>query len=110
VFVTICKYRAKIGEEDAIVALHEDRENNRQLKAKGYLSGELLEVIDDRRTFIDIARFDSETSARSVMEDPEQISWQRRLASLMEMPPTFTNCQAVWHTSQGAPTHDIPRG
>ncbi len=97
-FVTICTYRAKPGEEDAIIALHEDRERNQHLKAKGYLSGELLEVIDDPRTFIDIARFDSETSAQLVLQDPEQISWQRRLASLTEIAPTCTNCQTVWQT------------
>ncbi len=97
-FVTICTYRAKAGEEDAIVALHEDRERNQALRAKGYLSGELFRDVDDPQLFIDIARFESETSAELVAQDPEQISWFRRLASLTELAPTPTHCHSVWQT------------
>ena len=41
-FVTVSMYRAKAGEEDAIIALHEDWQRTLQSKARGYLSGELL--------------------------------------------------------------------
>ncbi len=95
-FVTIHTYRAKVGEEDAIIALHEDQARNRALSAKGYLSGELFRDLYDPQVFIYIARFESEMSAQLAAQNPEQISWQRRLASLTEVAPTITNCERVW--------------
>ena len=106
-FVTISTYRAKTGEEDAIIALHENQERDQQLKAKGYLSGELLEVLDDPRSFIEIARFDSETSAQLILQDPEQVSWRRRLVSLTEDVSISTRCQCVWQTSNEAPVRGL---
>jgi hypothetical protein len=43
-FVTISSYRAKEGEEDAIIALYEDWERTLRSQAQGFLSGELLRV------------------------------------------------------------------
>jgi hypothetical protein len=39
VFVTVFTYRAKAGEEDAVVALHEDWQRTRRDKAPGLLPG-----------------------------------------------------------------------
>jgi hypothetical protein len=34
-FVTVSTYRAKAGEEDAIIALHEDWQRNQRPRARG---------------------------------------------------------------------------
>lgn len=95
-FVTVCTYRARAGEEDAIIALHEDWERNRRAKASGYASGELLIDVHDPQMFITIARFVSKVAARTVAEDPEQVAWHRRLASLAETEPTLTCYHSAW--------------
>src|SRR5437868_5169152 len=83
-FVTVSTYRAKVGEEDAIIALHEDWQRNMQPRVKGYLSGELLRKAEDLREFIAIMRFESRESARTLTNDPEHDAWYRRVVSLAE--------------------------
>ncbi len=55
-FVTVSTYRAKAGEEDAIIA-YEHWHQNQQAKTIGYLSVELLWNSKDPRQFIVIMRF-----------------------------------------------------
>jgi quinol monooxygenase YgiN len=98
-FIVVCTYRARAGEEDAIVALHEDWQRTLRSRATGYLSGELLNSVQDPRAFIAIARYEDETSARAIAADPEQIAWQRRLASLTEVEPTCAGHMCVWQIS-----------
>ena len=95
-FVTVYTYRARAGEEDAIIALHEDWQRNLRPKAEGYLSGELLHDIQNLRVFVAIARYESEAAAQAVAEDPEQIAWQRRLVSLAEAEPVCASYQSAW--------------
>lgn len=97
-FVTVSRYLAKIGEEDAIIALHEDWERNQQPKATGYLSGELLRNIRNSREFIAIMRFESQEFAQSLANDPEYKAWYIRLTSLAEGIPTLTECTCEWHS------------
>ncbi len=93
-FITVHIYRARAGEEDAIIALHEDWARN--YHPAGYVSGELLADIHDPRTFVDIARYESEAAARALANDPEHAAWCRRLVSLTEAEPAFTVCHNVW--------------
>jgi quinol monooxygenase YgiN len=95
-YITVWTYRARRGEEDAVVALHEDWEQRLRPRARGYLSGELLRDLDDPQGFIAIARYESEAAARASAEDPEQVTWRRRLASLAEGEPTLTTCRSTW--------------
>ena len=95
-FVVVCTYRARVGEEDAIVALHEDWEHTLRTRTAGYLSGELLYSVRDPRAFIAIARYEDEASARTATADPEHIAWQHRLASLMEVEPTCAAYHSAW--------------
>ncbi len=95
-FVIVCTSRARAGEEDAIVALHEDGERHQRPKARGYVSGELLKDTRDPRTFIAITRYESEAAARAAIQDPEQMAWYRRLASLSEAGLTLIHCQSAW--------------
>jgi len=95
-FVTVSIYRAKAGEEDAIIALYEDWQRNRQSRAKGYLSGELLRNVGDAREFIAIMRFEDQESARALANDREQDAWYRRVVSLTENVPVLTGYTSEW--------------
>lgn len=83
-FVTMSSYRAKAGEEDAIIALHEDWQRHQQPRAQGYLSGDLLRSVKDSREFVAIMRFESQEFAQALTNDPEQKAWYQRLVSLTE--------------------------
>jgi heme-degrading monooxygenase HmoA len=98
-FIVVYTYRARAGEQDAIVALHEDWQRTLRSRARGYLSGELLHSVQDPRAFIATARYADETSARAAAADPEHIAWQRRIASLMETEPTHAGHVCVWQVN-----------
>ncbi len=95
-FVTISVYRARTGEEDAIIALHEDWQCNRQPRARGYLSGELLRNVEDASEFIAIMRFENQESACALANDREQDAWYRRVVSLTENVPVLTGYTSEW--------------
>jgi heme-degrading monooxygenase HmoA len=97
-FVVVYTYRARKGEEDAIVALHEDWQRTLRSRAKGYLSGELLHSVQNPQAFIAITRYVDEASARAAAADPEHIAWQRRLASLMEAGLIYDECRRAWQS------------
>lgn len=95
-FVTVSTYKAKAGEEDAIIALHEDWQRHLQPHARGYLSGELLRNIMDSREFIAIMRFENQEAAQALTNDPEQDAWYQRVVSLTENVPTLTEYTSEW--------------
>jgi hypothetical protein len=96
VFVIVSTYRAKEGEEDAIIALHEDWQRKQGNKAKVYLSWELLKNIEAPREFIVIAYFESEELARAMVDDLNQDAWYFRLVSLIEEGPACINYESAW--------------
>ena len=95
-FVTISIYRARIGEEDAVIALHEYWQRNQQARAQGYLSGELLRNIKAPRDFVAIMRFENRAFAQALANDPERNAWYRRLVSLVENEPVLTEYTREW--------------
>jgi antibiotic biosynthesis monooxygenase (ABM) superfamily enzyme len=95
-FVTVSRYKAKAGEEDAIIALHEVWQRTQHVRARGYLSGELLRSVSDAGQFIAILRFVNQESARSLANDPERKAWHQRLASLIEHVPEPTEYTSEW--------------
>ena len=95
-FVIVSTYRAKVGEEDAIIALHEDLQCKQDLKAKAFLSWELLRKVDASREFIAIAYFSSEELTKAAESDLEQDAWYGRLVSLIEEGPQHTGCISEW--------------
>jgi heme-degrading monooxygenase HmoA len=95
-FVTMSTYRVKAGEEDAIIALHEDWQRNHQHHAKGYHSGELLRNVNDPAEFIAIMRFESLELMQALRNNPEQQSWYQRLVSLTEHLPMPTEYTREW--------------
>ena len=97
VFVMVSTYRAKPGEEDAIIALHEDWQRKQDLKDKVYLSWELLRNTEAPREFIAIAYFESEELARAMVDDLNQDAWFFRLVSLIEEGPACIHYyQSAW--------------
>ena len=95
-YVIVSTYRAKIGEEDAIIALHEDWQRNQGLKAKDYLSWQLFRNIQAPRDFIAIAQFENEEKARTATNDLKRDAWYDRLLSLTEGGPVQIDCTRVW--------------
>lgn len=95
-FVVVSTYRAKVGEDDAIIALHEDWQRNQGLTAKNYLSWELIRKDEEPYTFIAIAHFENKEDAQSAQSNLEQDSWFNRLMSLIEEGPVHTYCTSEW--------------
>ena len=101
-FVTVSVYRARPGQEGAVVALHEEWQHLRKAGTEGFLSAELLRSLEDPLSFIDIARYESEDAARSVAGNPEQAAWYRRLAQLTTEPMELTGCRREWQLDPDA--------
>jgi heme-degrading monooxygenase HmoA len=95
-FVIVSTYRAKPGEEDAIIALHEDWQRKQGLEAKVFLSWELLRNTEAPSEFIVIAHFESEELARAMADDLNQDAWYSRLVSLIEEGPVCTDYRREW--------------
>ena len=98
-FVTLSMYHARQGEEDAIIALHEDWQRHQQAQARGYLSGELLRNVMASREFVAIMRFENQEAAQALANDPERERWYRRLVSLTEHMPNRTEYTSEWQAS-----------
>lgn len=94
--VVVSSFRAKVGEEDAIIALHEDWQRCQGLKSEGFVSWELLRKIEAPREFIAIACFRSEEMARAAETERERDAWYCRLVSLIEEGPVHTGCASAW--------------
>ena len=95
-FVIVSTYRAKAGEEDAIIALHEDWERNQGSRAKTHLSWELLRRDEAPREFITIAHFTNKELAQAATSDLELDAWYGRLMSLVEGGVVSTDCTSEW--------------
>ena len=89
-------YQARAGEEDAIVALHEDWQRTLRPTAEGYLSGELLRNVENVHEFFSIMRFESQQAAEALASDPEQDVWYRRLVSLTEGRAVMARYTCEW--------------
>ena len=98
-FVTVSTYKAKAGEEDAIIALHEAWQGHQLPDARDYLSGELLRNVNAPREFIAIMRFESQEAAQALTNDPERAAWFQRLVSLTEDTPIHTEHTSEWQAS-----------
>jgi heme-degrading monooxygenase HmoA len=95
-FITVSMYRAREGQEGAVVALHEEWQRLRKGGSQGFLSAELLRSLQDPLSFIDIARFESEVAAQAAANAPDEADWQQRLSQLTEGSPTMTWCRREW--------------
>ncbi len=106
VYVTLTSGRGRPGEEDAIVALHEDWARRRSGDA-GLLSSEILTDPADPLAFIAICHFIDQPAAERSLRDPEHSAWRRRLASLSEPHLVERDMLSQWRASalpSAAPT------
>ena len=95
-FVTVFSFHARLGDEDAVVALFDEWQRDRMPAAKGFVTSELLRDARDPGNFISIARFETEAALRALADTPEQDAWYRKLVGLTEREPVFTDCELEW--------------
>jgi quinol monooxygenase YgiN len=110
VFVMLVAGRARLGEEDAIIALHEDWVRRRSADG-GLLSSEILVDPADPPTFLAISHFLDRDAAERSWTDPEHAAWRRRLASLSEAQLAQREMLSLWRASSlpsEAPTQRAP--
>lgn len=98
VFITISTYLVRAGEEDAVIALHEDLQRAQLLKVQGDIAGELLRSVENPRRFVAIMHYKNRESAQILANDPEQNAWLQRLASLTESIPEVSEYKSEWQT------------
>ncbi len=89
--VIMYTYCAKVGEEDAIIALHEDLQHSQNMPASGWHSWKLLRNEKAPREFLSIAQFANEDLAQEAIKALDRNAWYSRLLSLLEGGPTRTN-------------------
>jgi hypothetical protein len=95
--VIVATYRARAGEEDTIIALHEDwYHGQKNPDTRGYHSWKLLRKAGTLGEFISIAQFANEELARVALLELEKDEWYGRLVSLMEEEPIRTSYTVVW--------------
>ena len=99
-FVVISTYRAKLGEEDAVIALHENWKGKQRSGTKTFISWQLLSKVEAPREFIDITHFENEDLARAMINDLHHDAWYQRLQSLVEEGPISTDCKHEWQISE----------
>jgi antibiotic biosynthesis monooxygenase (ABM) superfamily enzyme len=102
VFVTVTTYRVRPGEEDAILALHEDWATQHRGQVRGFVGAELLRSIDDAASFTEITRFDVAENAFDHFRDPDQQIWTQRLRSLTACEPIQHSFTQDWSTQDAA--------
>jgi antibiotic biosynthesis monooxygenase (ABM) superfamily enzyme len=95
-FVTVSTYQARAGEEDAIVALHENWQRTLQPKTVGYISGELLRNVANACEFMAIMRFERQEFFQELADTPDQQVWMQRLESLVEIAPVHRLYASEW--------------
>lgn len=103
-FITLSIYHARPGEEDAILALHEEWQRDTLQKCGGFISGELLCSTSQQRTYIAIVRFESEDAYKSVAADWDREFWYSRLLSMVEPNPIVVTCRTDWQVDRGIDT------
>jgi quinol monooxygenase YgiN len=97
-YVTLTSGRARPGEDDAIIALHEDWARRRSGDA-GLLSSEILVDPTDPHAFVAISHFVDQAAAERSLGDPEHTAWRRRLASLTETQLVQRDMLSLWRAS-----------
>ncbi|MDP9382572.1 MAG: antibiotic biosynthesis monooxygenase [Chloroflexota bacterium] len=107
-FVQVLVLRARHGEEDAVVALHEDWQRRLRGRTNGYLYGELFTRPNDPSTFISVARYESEEACRAAADDPEQAAWYSRLVSLLDSKPCNVDLRSAWRCFEDAAASPAP--
>ncbi len=95
-FATVSTYRAREGEDDAVIALHEDWQRNHAQSSSIYISWALLQNNKEPREFVAIAYFSAQESVQAALNELNRDAWYTRLVSLLEAEPVIIHCTCVW--------------
>src|SRR5687768_3406449 len=104
-FITLSIYHARTGEEDAILALHEEWQRETLQNSAGFISGELLCSTSQRGTYVAIVRFESEVAFRTVAADWDREFWHGRFLSLVDPNPVVVECRTDWQVDRSCDTN-----
>lgn len=99
--VSVCTYRVRAGNEDAIAALYAEWQLHLRFNAEGYVSGELLSSPEDPGAFVEIVRYDSEEARRAVAETLHYHAWHHHLMPLIEEQPVLIECRTHAESGNG---------
>ena len=102
-FVTLTHGRACAGDEDAVVALHEEWVRRCASKS-GLLSSEILVDPVDPQVFVAISHFADRAAAERSLDDPEHSAWRRRLATLSEAQLVQRDMLSLWRAGSPPPS------
>ena len=102
-FVTLTHGRACAGDEDAVVALHEEWVRRCASKS-GLLSSEILVDPVDPQVFVAISHFANQAAAERSLDDPEHSAWRRRLATLSEAQLVQRDMLSLWRAGSPPPS------
>jgi hypothetical protein len=94
--ITVVHYHVRSGEEDALVALHEDWRRAHDVLPPGLVSGELVRDHADSCAFTAIVRFRDDAAANATAEWFESNGWNQRMRSLCTTMPTVLHGPVVW--------------
>jgi hypothetical protein len=97
-FIIVSSYRAKAGEEDAVIALHEDWLRTQRQHFPEYLRWELFNKLETPTEFVAVASFANKDVAQAATSKLEQGTWYHRLLSLLETAPVHVSCTRAWYT------------
>lgn len=86
---TIALMKPKAGQEDAVVAMHEEWWNERQPKVKGARAAHLYRNTSNPSELMLAVVFDSKADYEANAADPEQDQWYQRLAEHLEGEPRW---------------------
>ena len=95
-FVIVSSYRAKVGEEDAIIALHEDWQRSQGLKSEGYIFPGNSSERSSPPASSSQSRASRARRWRRQQNELERDAWHDRLVSLIEEGPVHTGCTSEW--------------
>jgi quinol monooxygenase YgiN len=87
--VTHFRIRAKAGERDAVIAMFDRWQKERQPKAKGYVRSILTSSLKDSNEFMAGVMFDSKENYDANSNDPEQGAWYQDLRSHLAADPDW---------------------
>jgi len=99
VLVMLTDGRARPGEEDAIIALHEYWVR-RHAGDSGLLSSEILIDPTDPCAFLAISHFVNRAAAERSLGDPEHSAWRTRLAGLSEARLIQRDMLSLWRAAE----------
>jgi heme-degrading monooxygenase HmoA len=90
-FITVYTYRARAPDPERTIELHFELSRNPAWHGPGFVSGELLQCLEDPQEFVEITRYEDEHSARETTRRPEYTAWCARLMETLELGPSFSH-------------------